>query len=239
MFTFRAIQSTKMKLVPAMALNCLAFFMLMSCLPPSNAHLRELRIGALLEIKTNLTMAKIRNATVDLAISNIQNDWSFPIFYDVGDSGCSGQQSIGELAKLKYSSQVNAIIGPSCDDGCMTSGHLATYHNITMVSHSCFSSKLSQKNIYPTFGRVRAYATASPLATTEALIKFFNTMKWKRIGMIQSTEDSWSAAANTIKNELVNANFSIPFHRDYIAGRATSSADSCMLAVKASSVRSE
>ena len=228
-----------MKCDPTVAFHCLAFFMLVLCLSPSNARLRELRIGVLLEFNNNSRMVDIRNATVKLAISNIESDWNFPILSYIGDSGCNGQQSIGKLAELKYSYQVDALIGPSCDDGCVTGGQLATYHNMTMVSHSCFSSKMSQKDIYPTFGRVRAYATASPLATTEALIKFFNTMKWKRIGMIHSTEDSWSTAANTIKNELVKANFSIPFHRDYIAGHATSSADACMLAVKASSVRSE
>ena len=228
-----------MKLALAMAQFFLNLALLTLYLTPVNSRLNELRIGALIELKTNITLAKIRQAAIDLAIKNIKNDWGFPIHYFVGDAGCNGQQSIGEFAKLKYSNHVNAVIGPSCNDGCLTGGHLATYHNMVMVSHSCSSSKMSQKNIYPTFGRVRAYATASPIATTEALVRFFNTMKWQRIGMIHSNEDSWSAAADSIKNDLQKSNISVPFHKDYIPGHSASSADACMLAVKKSSIRSK
>ena len=228
-----------MKLALAMSRFLLHFALLALYLRLVNSRLNELRIGALIELKTNVTLAKIRQAAIDLAIKNIEKDWGFPIYYYVGDAGCNGQKSVGEFANLKYSNQVNAVIGPSCNDGCLTGGHLATYHSMVMVSHSCSSSKMSQKNIYPTFGRVRAYATASPISTTEALVRFFNTMKWQRIGMVHSNEDSWSAAADSIRKDLQKANISVPFHKDYIPGHLTSSADACMLAVKQSSIRSE
>ena len=218
---------------------CLGLLLLVLCLRLVNARLQELRIGALIELKANLTLAKIRKAAIGLAIKNVEKDWGFPIYYYFGDSGCSGPKSIGELARLTYSNQVNAVIGPSCNDGCVTAGHLATYYNVIMVSHSCTSSKMSQKDIYPTFGRVRAYATASPISTTQALVRFFNTMGWKRIGMVHSNEDSWSDAADAIKNNLLRSNISIPFHKDYIPGHSASSADACMLAVKSSTLRSK
>ena len=204
-----------------------------------NAHIHELNIGALIELNSaNSTLVKIRQAAIELAVQNMKKDWGFPINFFFGNSGCNGQQSIGEFARLKYKHHVNAIIGPSCNDGCVTGGHLATYHNMVMVSHSCSAAQMSNKVKYPTFGRVRAYASASPLSTTKALVKFLNTMNWQRIGIIHSNDESWSAAATTIKNDLENATIAVPFHKDYIRGHSISSAHACMKAVSVSSIRS-
>ena len=206
----------------------------------ADGHPHELNIGALLDLNTaNATLIKIRHAAVDLAVQNMRKQWDFPIHYFTGDAGCNGQKSIGESARLIYTNNVSAIIGPSCNEGCVTGGHLATYHNMIMISHNCSSAQMSNKVKYPTFGRTRAYATASPRSTTSALLAFFADMKWQRIGIIHGNDEDLSATAMTVKESLENASISVSFHKDYIRGHFTSSADACIKAVKGSSVRSK
>lgn len=208
-----------------------------------SAHLHELRIGALIQNPANDSFGKMAHAAVDLAVKSINADASilkhYKLKYSVGDSGCSGVQTVGEFARLVYQGGVNVVIGPSCDEGCLSGGFLATYHNLPMISHSCSTSEMSNTLKYPTFGRVRAYASASIAATAQALARFFKEMGWSRLGILHSNEDTWTAAVSAIKDLLTNMSMEVRFDKDYIEGHAASSADACMMAVKKSGVRSE
>ena len=203
----------------------------------------ELKIGVLIERSSNLT--KVLHAAVDLAVEKLNND---PLFgnqlhlsYERGSmASCTGQQAIGEFDKLKYTANVDAIIGPSCNEGCLSAGFLATYHSLPMLSHGCSTSTLSDKAKYPTFGRLRAYASASPKISTKALGGFLKSMSWKRIGIVHANLDTWAAASTTIKTDLENQyNIHIPFYKDFIEGHRTSSAEANILAIKKSTVRSK
>ena len=203
----------------------------------------ELKIGVLIEKNSNLTT--VLHAAVDLAVEKINNDPlaanHLRLDYQIGSmASCTGQQAIGEFAKLKYTANVDAIIGPSCNEGCLTAGFLATYHSVPMLSHGCSTSTLSDKAKYPTFGRLRAYASASPKITTKALGRFLESMNWKRIGIVHANLDTWSAASTTIKIDLENQyHIHIPFYKDFIEGHRTSSAEANILAIKRSTVRSK
>ncbi len=179
----------------------------------------ELKIGALIENPTNVSSGLIAHAAVDIAISKVNNDPSLlnghKLKYVVGNSGCNGKQAIGEFARLIHHDKVDAIIGPSCNEGCLTSGYLATYHNLAMISHNCSTSKMSDRAKYPTFGRVRAYASASVAATAEALANFFAEMNWKRIGVIHSNDEAWKAVTDAIRTILERRQIDFVFDKEY------------------------
>ena len=207
-----------------------------------DAHLHHLRIGALLD-QSNKTLAKIVHGAVDLAVRSINEDMAFKnlfaLDYVIGESGCTGEKSTGEFARLKYRHQVDAIVGPSCDEGCKAGGFLATYHNVPMLSHSCSTSQMSDKVKYPTFGRLKAYASASPFTTTNALVMFFGNMNWKKIGIIHGNGEKWSSAASAIKYGLQKAKIEIAVSAEYLFGHTASSAHASMQAVKRLDVRSK
>ena len=52
------------------------------------------------------------------------------------------------------SADLDGIIGPTCSGVCINVGLMAAAWNIPMVSQSCMSERLSDKNVYPTFSRV-------------------------------------------------------------------------------------
>ncbi len=206
-------------------------------------HLHELNIGVLIEQPSNESSGMMSHASVDLAVQKVNNDPSilneYKLKYFIGNSGCNGQQSIGQFAKLVYENKVDAIIGPSCNEGCLSSGFLATYHNLFMMTHKCSTSKLNDKSKYPTFGRVRAFASSSVAATASALGNFFKSMKWSRLGVIHSNEEAWAAVTDALKPLLQNMNIKVIFDKDYIRNHVTSSASACMLAARASPARSK
>ena len=223
------------------AMCSLAILACSQSLVESDRH--ELKIGVLIEQNSNLTA--VLHAAVDLAIEKINKDPltanHFHLDYEIGRmSSCTGQQAIGEFAKLKYTDNVDAIIGPSCNEGCLSAGFLATYFSVPMLSHGCSTSTLSDKAKYPTFGRLRAYASASPKIATKALGRFLESMNWKRIGIVHANLDTWAAASTTIKIDLENQyHIHIPFYKDFIEGHRTSSAEANILAIKTSTVRSK
>ena len=73
------------------------------------------------------------------------------------DSACSPIKSSGATADLHYNDKVDAYIGPHCSDSCAPAGFLAAFYNKPMISHACSASKLSNKDLYPTFARTKVY----------------------------------------------------------------------------------
>eukprot|EP00794_Sanderia_malayensis_P009846 gene9846-10856_t len=204
------------------------------------SSLHRLHVGVLIEQPKNRNSGMIEHAAVDLAIKKANNNnllEKYKVEYFIGDSGCSGQQSVGQFARLFCNHNVDAIIGPSCNTGCLSSGLLATYHNLATISHKCSTAKLSVKSIYPTFGRVRAFASSSIKATAMALGKFFQSMKWAQIGIIHSSDESWATITDEIKQLLQKVNIKVIFDMAYIKFHVTASADACMKAVLKSPVR--
>ena len=67
---------------------------------------------------------------------------------------------------------IDGIIGTTCSSPCANVGLLAAAWNIPMVSPTCQSDLLSNKNLYPTFTRPVGPFTLSA-AVIDAAIEFF------------------------------------------------------------------
>ena len=109
-----------------------------------------------------------------LAVEEILDDHiSFPIFrsknhtFEItyADTKCERSVGLPLVAEMHFGygfPAVDAFIGPDCSVICEPSGHLVKKWNVPMISHICTSTKLSDKNLYPTFARTVApsYRTA-------------------------------------------------------------------------------
>ena len=70
------------------------------------------------------------------------------------------------------SSDLDGIIGATCSVVCQPVGLLAAEWNLPMVSYSCTSDSLSDKEVYPTFTRsVGTYGLVS--FTVDAILDVF------------------------------------------------------------------
>lgn len=147
-----------------------------------------------------------------IAIENINSNpyllHNREIKYTWLDSACSAGKGLYKTVDLWAASgkNLNALIGGYCDVVCEPVGLLAGYWNIPILSYGCSSSKLSNKNDYPTLARtVGPYTKLGPMFI--GLSRYFN---WRRIAIIASSENVWQLTAFELKVELEKDGVFIP-----------------------------
>ena len=87
------------------------------------------------------------------------------------------------MLKLQENFQgLDGIIGAMCSIVCEPTGLLSAAWNIPQVSHSCSSSLLSNKRMYPTFTRLRM----NVLASSKVVHRLLDNFGWSHLSIISS-----------------------------------------------------
>ena len=186
---------------------------------------KDINIGFAVEYGKSLDKTKWLDGSMDEAISDINNDPKLLPGYTlkkfVVNSGCNAHLSAGGISKLIREDNVDVIIGPSCSEGCEPCGHLATFHNLTMISYGCSSVLLSDTTIYPTFARTRSYARSSEKLLSKFLYKFLDSMDWRRVALVHSSASKWTLIKNKLDEQLRLDNLTITLDKDFSSNPAS------------------
>ncbi|XP_062580227.1 atrial natriuretic peptide receptor 1-like [Saccostrea cucullata] len=126
------------------------------------------------------------------------------------DTHCDIGQGLYELVSIMDfesggGQDIDAFIGPVCDDVCEAAGHLAKKWNLPMISFGCAERILSNKILYPTFARV-----STPYMEMEKFIE--DTIRhfgWNRVIVAEGAEKIWRESAEHINVELEKHGFDV------------------------------
>ncbi|KAJ8307146.1 hypothetical protein KUTeg_015230 [Tegillarca granosa] len=82
-------------------------------------------------------------------------------------------------------------LGPACDEVCSAAGLLTGKWNIPMISYSCASTKLTDKELYPTFTMTSSLYSNVAYVVADILNKFH----WNRVILAEGPEAIWRETA--------------------------------------------
>ena len=151
---------------------------------------------------------KIMDMAIDDLNEKLVPEFNIKLRTVLEDSGCDKQTAVGGTSNL-LKKNVKAIIGVFCSDGCLSSGLLAGYANVPMISHGCSSSLLSDKTSYQTFARTRPYAREILPLLSKMIHTVLKTFKWKHVGIVHSSQSIWENAFMTVSKFLRNENITL------------------------------
>ena len=131
----------------------------------------------------------------------------------LADSGCDESMAIGAAVDL-YNEGVKALIGPACSVCCLSAGLLSTSKKIPMISYSCSSIELSNKENYPYFARTKAFARTGPWAT-RALTAITKRMNWRQVCIIERVHEIYTLVSENLRAEFLSQNYTVYRERFY------------------------
>ena len=131
----------------------------------------------------------------------------------LGDSFCDNSYAIGAAVDL-YNAHVKAFIGPACSSSCVTAGLLSTNKRIPMISYSCSSLELSNKNNYPFFVRTKPFARTGPWSP-RTFIAINQKLKWRHVCLIERVNEIYTPITEMTRNEFQAQNYMVLRERYY------------------------
>ena len=131
----------------------------------------------------------------------------------LADSGCDERMAIGAAVDL-YNEGVKALVGPACSVCCLSAGLLSTSKKIPMISYSCSSIELSNKDNYPYFARTKAFARTGPWAT-RALTAITKRMNWRQVCIIERVHEIYTLVSENLRAEFLSQNYTVYRERFY------------------------
>ncbi len=134
----------------------------------------------------------------------------YKLKFEWRDCGCKSDVSAGGTVEF-LKRNVSAIIGPYCSKGCITSGHIAAYYNLPLLTYSCSKKELSNKKIYPTVARTFTYARTNEkilLNNAAQLMKLYN---WKIFTIIVEIDEVWQTVGEYFQKNV--AQYGLTLHR--------------------------
>ena len=172
-------------------------------LPTSRPGFSEL--GKALELAVQPAIEDVYNH------SRLSREWN--ITYTVKDSACHKTTAVGETYELQ---NADVFIGPACSDSCLSAGLLASYWNKPMISYSCSSVELSQRNYFPTFARTQPFSRTYLHETPDLLLQAMNFYNWTRAAIISTEDHVWTPIAISMTEIFQRNNISVPFTGFYV-----------------------
>lgn len=177
----------------------------------------EVKIGVLLPMTGYWPIGKTSASAITIAVDRINRDPSLLPGYKMtflwNDSMCLAAEGLNQAVEFHISG-VDAIIGDGCDIICEPAAILAASWNLPMVSWGCESSKLSEKSIFQTFARtVGSFSKMGDL-----FLSVFHYFKWKRIGILASTESIWQLAMTGLMKVFLQNDIDIRYLRTLSPG---------------------
>ena len=119
-----------------------------------------------------------------------------------GDSNCDPKDALPLIPEMFFGKfgypKVDAYIGPACSVNCEPGGLMAAEWKMPMVSFICTSTKLSDKELYPTFAR-----TAAPSYTTAPFFReIMREFGYDRAAIFYASQSIQVLSALAIKEEF-------------------------------------
>ena len=152
------------------------------------------------------------------AFDDVNNDTSIlpgvELKYILANADCNSQMGVGAAVDL-FNANVKAFIGPPCSKSCLSAGLLSTNKKIPMVSFSCSSLELSNKDNYPYFARTKPFARAGRWAP-KAFSTLVDYFKWKRMCVIERLHEIYSPLAEETMKEFRSRNYTV-IRRQYVS----------------------
>ncbi len=139
-------------------------------------------------------------STIILALREVERRQLLPGFnieWYMKDSWCEANHGFKVAVEIwDEVDDLDAIIGPGCSVACQYVGLLAAAWKIPMVSPSCASEFLSDKDVFPTFTRSTGSGTHSYGPVFAKLCEIFD---WHHIAIVSSSDPSYAPTADYLK----------------------------------------
>ncbi|XP_076455696.1 atrial natriuretic peptide receptor 2-like [Babylonia areolata] len=157
------------------------------------------RVGPEAEAAVNWTIERL----------NRKFERLFQFHYHILDTQCDKNVGLTRffnmMCKRDTTSEIHAVIGPACDVVCEVVGPLAGNLGLPVISNGCWSSKLSERSLFPTF--LRTSGTFSEMKKVLEVI--FNALRWARITIVHGNGTVWLDASDEVGDSLKHSGFQI------------------------------
>ncbi|XP_033126595.1 atrial natriuretic peptide receptor 1-like [Anneissia japonica] len=170
----------------------------------TNCAGKDFRLGFLVPWDGFWPVGQRAGGAMTVAIETINNDSNFSAIHDGGhtlsfiwnDTDCDTSKGLASILDMYEKYSVDAFIGPGCSVICEPGGYLANHWKTPMISWSCSSSALSDKNQYPNFAR----STAPTEKMSPFFVEIMKHFEFSRVGIYFSSQHIWSLAADAFRN---------------------------------------
>ena len=188
---------------------------------------KQVHVGVLVPITPRLnggfSVGEGIRAAVKAAFDDINKDSTIlsglNLTYVIQDSGCNSVKAAGIAADLMHSqASIDAYIGPGCSRACISAGLLAQYWNKPIISFSCSSSELEDREKYSTFARTQPFSRTYSQITPSLLLTIMLHFQWKRAAILATDDSStkiWTPVAFELKNVFKENNVTVSYFNVY------------------------
>ncbi len=112
---------------------------------------------------------------------------------------------VENTVKVMTNARYHAIIGPASHPLCTSTAYLSNFWHKPMITWSCLTDILTQKDIFPNVART----VASTASTAQALAAVLKHFKWKRIALFYTPGFHWYTVSRDIQHALLSEEFII------------------------------
>lgn len=189
----------------------------------SCAASKEIRVAVLVPITGTFQVGDGIRPAIKAAFDDVNNDENLLVgvnlTYTVQNSACDPVRAVGITADLMQSSaSVDAYIGPGCSIACLSAGLLAQYWNKPIISFSCSSLDLQDRDKYSTFARTQPFSRTYSESTPLILYQIMRRFKWRRAAILAEDDgltSIWAPIANNVLNYFKSSNLTISYYNVY------------------------
>ncbi|XP_022793921.1 atrial natriuretic peptide receptor 1-like isoform X2 [Stylophora pistillata] len=189
----------------------------------SCAACKEVRVAVLVPITGTFKVGDSIRPAIKAAFDDVNNDPNFLVgvnlTYTVHNSACDSVKAVGLTADLMRSStSVDAYIGPGCSVACLSAGLLARHWNKPIISFSCSSLELEDRNKYATFARTQPFSRTYSESTPLVLFQIMRRFKWQRSAILAKDDGPtsiWAPIANNVYNHFKSNNLTVSYYNVY------------------------
>ena len=189
----------------------------------SCAASKEIRVAVLVPITGTFQVGDGISPVIKAAFDDVNNDENLLVgvnlTYTVQNSACDPVRAVGITADLMQSSaSVDAYIGPGCSIACLSAALLAQYWNKPIISFSCSSLDLQDREKYSTFARTQPFSRTYSESTPLILYQIMRRFKWRRAAILAEDDgltSIWAPIANNVLNYFKSSNLTISYYNVY------------------------
>ena len=132
---------------------------------------------------------------------DIVKQHGYEIKFTFRDSGCNSTQGLGMAGTLLLRDNVTALIGPSCNDACVSVANLASFSNIPMISYACTNNVFNGAQLY-----IRTIPNLmhdlQQLANVYSEFIYKNC-EWRKLSVVYSDKEPWISFTNHLQREFL------------------------------------
>lgn len=194
---------------------CLVVFLLQRHITSASSYVRpkRIKVGYLVSLSSTVQVRGYNFAgAITRVVEDINKDnnilTGINFTFVFKDSGCNSTFGIGATVDL-YMEGVDVFLGPPCSKSCLSAGHFSTAKKIPMISYSCSTIELSDKEIYPYFVRTKPFARGSSIWTPKTFIAILKYYDWKYVCLIRRMDQLYNMLGQETEAELMGNNITI------------------------------